>query len=62
MLDKVVILDEVFGAKAVKSLHNFLPKLSEMEEDGQLITLDADYAADVGRVIRALAYLFRKHK
>ena len=52
-------MDEVFGAKAVKSLHNFLPKLAEMEEDGQLITLDADYAADVARVIKALTHLFR---
>ena len=59
MLDKVQIMDEVFGAKAVKSLHNFLPKLAEMEEDGQLITLDADYAADVARVIKALTHLFR---
>lgn len=62
MLDYHVILDEVFGAKAIKALHNFLPKLSEMEEGGQLITLDAEYAADVKRVIKALSYLFRKHK
>lgn len=59
MLDKVNIMDEVFGAKAVKALHNFLPKLSEMLEDGQLITIDSDYAADVARVVKALSHLFR---
>jgi len=31
--EKIHILDEVFGPSAVKPLHNFLPKLSELEED-----------------------------
>jgi len=37
MVDKIEILDEVFGPSAVKPLHNFLPKLSELEEDEQLL-------------------------
>ena len=33
LVTKIDILDEVFGPSAVKPLHNFLPKLSELEED-----------------------------
>lgn len=40
MVDKIQILDEVFGPSAVKPLHNFLPKLSELEEEDQLCQLD----------------------
>jgi len=28
LVEKIEILDEVFGARAIKPLHNFLPKLS----------------------------------
>ena len=37
MVEKIQILDEVFGPSAVKPLHNFLSKLSELEEDEQLL-------------------------
>jgi hypothetical protein len=33
LCDKIEILDEVFGPSAVKPLHNFLSKLSDVEED-----------------------------
>jgi len=32
LLSNIKILDEVFGARAVKPLHNFLPKLSDYDE------------------------------
>jgi hypothetical protein len=39
LCDKIEILDEVFGPSAVKPLHNFLNKLSDIEEDDQLISI-----------------------
>ena len=32
LIEKIQILDEVFGPRAVKPLHNFLPKLSEYDQ------------------------------
>lgn len=32
LIEKISILDEVFGPRAVKPLHNFLPKLSEYDQ------------------------------
>ena len=37
LISKISILDEVFGARAVKPLHNFLPKLSEYDAMLELI-------------------------
>ena len=62
LLTKIPILDEVFGARAVKPLHNFLPKLSEY--DAMLencAALHGDYAP-WNLVIEALAFLFQKYK
>merc|ERR1712156_174124 len=62
LLTKIPILDEVFGARAVKPLHNFLPKLSEY--DAMLencARLHEDYAP-WNLVIEALAFLFQKYK
>ena len=39
LVEKIEILDEVFGPRAVKPLHNFLPKLSEYDKN---LTLDFD--------------------
>lgn len=39
LVEKIEILDEVFGPRAVKPLHNFLPKLSEYTEE---LMLDPD--------------------
>jgi len=62
LLAKINILDEVFGARAVKPLHNFLPKLSEY--DAMLencARLHSDWAP-WSQVIEALAFLFQKYK
>ena len=62
LLTKINILDEVFGARAVKPLHNFQPKLSEY--DAMLencARLHSDYAP-WSQVIEALAFLFQKYK
>ena len=62
LLNKISILDEVFGARAVKPLHNFLPKLSEY--DAMLDScpkLLSDWAP-WSQVIDALAFLFQKYK
>ena len=32
LIHKIKILDEVFGARAVKTLHGFLPKLTDYDE------------------------------
>ena len=62
LLNKISILDEVFGARAVKPLYNFLPKLSEY--DAMLDScpkLLSDWAP-WSQVIDALAFLFQKYK
>ena len=42
LVEKIEILDEVFGPRAVKPLHNFLPKLSEYDS---YLNLDAQHIA-----------------
>lgn len=59
LVDKIEILDEVFGPRAIKPLHNFLPKLSEYD-NRQNMTIDK--ARKSASTIRALAYLFKKYK
>ena len=62
LLTKIAILDEVFGARAVKPLHNFLPKLTEYDEMLEnCARLHSDWAP-WRQVIDALAYLFQKYK
>ncbi len=51
-------MDEVFGPRAVKPLHNFLPKLTEYDKD---LNMDDDRIEMGQRVIRALAVLFKKY-
>jgi len=57
--DGIKILDEVFGARAVKPLHNFLPKLSEYDE---MLTITKQDALNAYPVIFALSFLFKKYK
>lgn len=59
LVDKIDILDEVFGQRAVKPLHNFLPKLSDYDEN---LNIDREVARQGVLVIKALAQLFRKYK
>ena len=57
--DGIKILDEVFGARAVRPLHNFLPKLSEYDE---MLTITKQDALNAYPVIFALSFLFKKYK
>lgn len=58
LVEKIEILDEVFGPKAVKPLHNFLPKLSDYDSE---LNLDPDVIFHGQIVIKALEYLFKKY-
>lgn len=59
LIHKIQILDEVFGARAVKTLHSFLPKLSEYDE---MLSFSKGAKMRGQAVIPALAYLFNKYK
>ena len=59
LIHKIQILDEVFGARAVKTLHSFLPKLSEYDE---MLSFSKGAKMRAKAVIPALAYLFNKYK
>lgn len=59
LVENIKILDEVFGARAVKPLHNFLPKLSEYDD---MLTITKNDALNAYPVIFALSYLFKKYK
>lgn len=59
LVEQIEILDEVFGPRAVKPLHNFLPKLSDY--DSQLRIAPDEIMKSV-LVIRALAVLFKKYQ
>lgn len=58
LVEKIEILDEVFGPKAVKPLHNFLPKLSDYDAE---LNLEPEEIVRGQVVIRALAVLFKKY-
>jgi hypothetical protein len=58
LCDKIEILDEVFGPRSVKPLHNFLPKLSDYDEQ---LNIDPDEILRGVIVIKALAVLFKKY-
>ena len=61
--DKVGILDEIFGPRCVKALHQLLPKLSLYNEPpeirGSEIELNLD---DYKKYLKALAMIFEKYK
>lgn len=58
LVEKIEILDEVFGPRAVKPLHNFLPKLIDYDDQLQV---DPDEIFRGQIVIKALAVLFKKY-
>ncbi len=58
LCDNIEILDEVFGPRSVKPLHNFLPKLSQYDE---MLNIDAEEIGRSAIVIKALATLFKKY-
>jgi len=54
------LLDEVFGSRCIKSLHNLLPKLSSYPDP---LRIDKkDVAARYMRYIKSLAYIMKKYK
>lgn len=59
LVDKIEILDEVFGPRAIKPLHNFLPKLSDYDHSENF---NLDTARRSVLTIRALAFFFKKYK
>ncbi len=59
LCDKIEILDEVFGARSVKPLHNFLPKLSQYDE---MLNIEPEEISRSAIVIKALATLFKKYQ
>jgi len=59
VIEKIDILDEVFGPRAVKPLHNFLPKLSDWDKDLELEEPDDYFFGQL--VIKALSVLFKKY-
>lgn len=61
--DKVQILDEIFGPKSVKALHQLLPKISDYEKPpdirGSELELRLD---DYRKYMQAMAMIFDKYK
>jgi hypothetical protein len=57
--DKMDLLDEVFGPRSVKDLHNLLPKLSTYADP---LHIDADSVKKYARYIKSLAYIMKTYK
>lgn len=58
--DKMDLLDEVFGPRSVKSLHNLLPKLSDYYDP--LKIENKEIAAKYMKYVKSLAYIIKKYK
>ena len=57
--DKMDLLDEVFGPRSVKALHNLLPKLSDYADPLKIeVTSIKKYA----RYVKSLAYIMKTYK
>jgi len=58
--DKTELLDEVFGPRAVKALHNLLPKLSDHADP---LKLDAELVSGrYAKYVKSLAHIIKKYK
>ena len=57
--DKMDLLDEVFGPRAVKALHNLLPKLSDLTDP---LKIDAPSVRLYSRYVKSLAYIMKTYK
>lgn len=54
------LLDEVFGPRCVKSLHNLLPKLNEYHDP---LRLDIkEVGLKYMKYVKSLAYIIKKYK
>lgn len=54
------LLDEVFGPRSVKSLHNLLPKLTDYYDP--LRIENREIAHKYMKYIKSLAYIMKKYK
>ena len=57
--DKMDLLDEVFGPRSVKALHNLLPKLSDYTDP---LKIDAVSIKKYARYVKSLAYIMKTYK
>jgi len=61
--DKVDILDEIFGPRCVKALHQLLPKLSLYENPPEIRGSEIEMnLEDYRKYLKALAMIFEKYK
>ena len=61
--NKMELLDEAFGPRSVKALHNLLPKLSDYDmKTNPFPKLDAPTLKTCSRYIRSLAYIIKAYK
>jgi len=61
--DKVEILDEIFGPKSVKALHQLLPKISDYSNPPEILGTNLEsHLEDYRKYMRAMAYIFEKYK
>jgi hypothetical protein len=58
--DKMDLLDEVFGPRSVKALHNLLPKLTDYDDPLKIENIKI--AQKYMRYIKSLAYIIKKYK
>ncbi len=57
--DKMDLLDEVFGPRSVKDLHNLLPKLTEYPDP---LHIDINALKKYTRYVKSLAYIMKTYK
>jgi len=63
LADKVSILDEIFGPRCVKALHQLLPKLNQYENPPEIRGSELEgNLEDYTKYLKALAMIFEKYK
>lgn len=61
--DKVEILDEIFGPRSVKALHQLLPKISQYDNPPEIRGSEIEMNLENYRkYLKALAIIFEKYK
>lgn len=61
--DKVEILDEIFGPRCVKALHELLPKINQYADPPEIRGSSIEmYLDDYRNYLKALAFIFEKYK
>jgi hypothetical protein len=61
--DKVEILDEIFGPKSIKALHQLLPKLSEYSDPPEIRGTELEIKLeDYRKYLCAMSEIFEKYK